>query len=278
VTVTLFARTRLLRELNRWHSRGQRPILWWRDDGARGISPAFDRLLDIADGLPLSVSVIPEGVSPTLAARLAGISNVTVGQLGIDHVNRRQAASSPAADYAQAIAAGPLARSILGGRDALERAGLDPVFYAPPWHRVEPVLLEGLAIAGYFSLSGWNGEGSRAPCMQRLDVQIGLLRPKGEPRFLGAGSVYEALRRQLAERRRKGDVTRPIGLLTHHLDHDEASWKFLGGLLSLLRPVAQFGSFTDLVTDESGLSVEKPRRAPRRIAAQSPLPRWERVG
>jgi len=247
--MSLLARSLLLRELARWHAAGHRPLFWWRDDDARGISPSLNRLLLIAEGLPLSIAVIPEGVSVTLARHLTKIRTVTIAQHGIDHVNQRQPAEGPAADYTSAIAAGPLTRKILAGRDALEQAGLDPVFFAPPWNRIEPVLLEALAISGYFSLSGWNGEGAARPGLQRLDTHIDLLRWKGGARFRGAGRLYEDLRRQLAERRRGGAFGRPIGLLTHHLDHDEASWKFLEFLLRLLRPAVDFHGFAELVAD-----------------------------
>ncbi len=35
----------------------------------------------------------------------------------------------------------------------------------------------------------------------------------------------------LRSRRRHGRWGEPIGLLTHHLDHDEAAWRFLDDLL-----------------------------------------------
>ena len=244
--MSLLARHRLLRELARWRASGRRPLLWWRDDDARGISPALERLIEIADGLPLSIAVIPEDVSPTLAQWLSRKPAVTVSQHGVDHVNRRQPAEGSAADYTSAIAPVPLARGILAGRNALEKVGLEPLFFTPPWNRVEPVLLEALAIAGYRALSGWNGEGADQPGFQRLDTHIDLLRWKGGARFRGAPRIYEALREQLAERREHGDYTRPIGLLTHHLDHDEASWSFLESFLGLLRPTVDFGAFGQL--------------------------------
>lgn len=250
--MSLFARTRLSRELARWHAGGHRPLLWWRDDDARDLSPAFEQLLEVANGLPLSVAVIPHGVNPTLADRLLHASNVTIGQHGVDHVNRRQPAAGPAADYTQAVASGPLARQILAGRHTLEQAGLDPVFYAPPWNRVEPVLLEALPIAGYFALSGWNGEGAVKPGLQRLDTHLDVMRWKGGARFRGADSIRDDLRRQLATRRRAGAFAAPIGLLTHHLDHDDACWDFLGGFLEQLRLAADFGRFDELVTDQPG--------------------------
>nr|QQZ49375.1 hypothetical protein JKL49_20480 [Phenylobacterium glaciei] len=62
-------------------------------------------------------------------------------------------------------------------------------------------------------------------------------RPGGHPcrpaalargaRFRGEGRILERLRELLAERRQAGLWAAPVGLLTHHLDHDEAAWRFL---------------------------------------------------
>ena len=256
---------RLRRELARWHACGHRPVLWWRDDDVRGMSPALDRLLKMANGLPISLAVIPEGVSLTLAARLDGVPGVTIGQHGIDHVNRRTPAEGPAADYTSAMDPSPLARGIMAGRLTLEQFGLEPLFFSPPWNRIEPVLLEALRITGYFDLSGWNGEGATLLGLRRLDTHIDLLRWKGGTRFRGAGRVYDDLRGHLAKRRETGEFKRPIGLLTHHLDHDEASWRFLEGFLSLLRPAVQFRGFGELIEDQRPSRkavVATPRKIP----------------
>jgi hypothetical protein len=271
------SRFRLDRELARWRAEGHRPILWWRDDDARGMSPALDRLLASAGGLPLSLAVIPDGVSATLAKRLLRSTGVTIAQHGIDHINLRQPDTGPAADYTQATAPGPLARGILSGCYALEAAGLEPVFYTPPWNRIEPVLLDALVLAGYSALSGWNEEGPFSPSLRRLDTHIDLLRWRGRPRFRGAARIYDDLRTQLAARRRAEDFSQPIGLLTHHLDHDEESWNFLDDLLAALRPEVDFATFDELVPDE----VPQSRARITATAAPRPVPiasiKWDPV-
>jgi len=269
-TLALF---RLRRELARWHAGGHRPVLWWRDDDVRGASPALDRLLRMANGLPIALAVIPEGVSLTLAARLEGVPGVTVGQHGIDHVNRRMPAEGPAADYTSAVHPSPLARAVVAGRLTLEQYGLEPVFFIPPWNRIEPVLLDALKIAGYFDVSGWNGEGAEQPCLRRLDTHFDLLRWKGGARFRGAARIYDDLRSHLAERRQSGEFQRPIGLLTHHLDHDEASWKFLEELLDLLRPAVQFRGFGELIETQRPARkavTAAPRKTPTASVALEP--------
>jgi len=256
--MSLFARLRLARELDRWRAAGYRPRLWWRDGDAREASPALDRLLEIADGLPLALAVVPYAVSTTLARSLYLAHNVTIAQHGIDHINRRQPAAGPAADYSQAIGSSILACKIRAGRQTLEQADLKPVFYTPPWNRVEPVLLEALPLAGYGALSGWNDDRAIWPGLRRLDTHIDLLRWKNGARFRGADRIFEELRRHLAARRQRNAFAEPIGLLTHHLEHDDECWRFLRVFLPSLRKTVDFGDFEDLTL---GGPLPHPRHA-----------------
>jgi hypothetical protein len=63
--------------------------------------------------------------------------------------------------------------------------------------------------------------------LRYLPAEIDVLRWKGGSRFKGAGRVMSALHRALVRRRQAREFALPIGLLTHHLDHDEAAWRFL---------------------------------------------------
>jgi hypothetical protein len=65
---------------------------------------------------------------------------------------------------------------------------------------------------------------------------------------VGGGKFLSRLRRALAQRRRRRDWDEPIGLLTHHLDHDEAAWAFLGKLLAFdpFRAAADWRSAEEL--------------------------------
>jgi hypothetical protein len=54
------------------------------------------------------------------------------------------------------------------------------------------------------------------------------------------------LTRLLARRRRAGDFDAPIGLLTHHLAHDEAAWAFLEWFLAFGRRRFRWRGFEQL--------------------------------
>src|SRR5216684_8019215 len=60
----------LERELDAWRAAGRSATLWWRDDDAVRPTPALDRLLAIAAGVPLALAVIPGPTGAPLAERL----------------------------------------------------------------------------------------------------------------------------------------------------------------------------------------------------------------
>lgn len=248
--MNLFALAALKIELSRWTRRGRAPVIWWRDDDARGPTPALDRLLALAGGLPLSLAVIPDGDLPGLARRLAGAANVAVSQHGVDHANRSLAGQG-ASEYRSGARKAEMIERIGHGRAAMAAAGLDPLFYTPPWNEIHPALPRALAAAGFERLSAY--EGSAPTCeLVRLDCCLDILRWRGGARFRGSGPALTRLTRLLAQRRRREDFQAPIGLLTHHLAHDEAAWAFLAWFLAFGRLHFDWRSFEQLTASQRG--------------------------
>src|SRR6516165_2204008 len=81
----------LERELDAWGGDGQVATLWWRDDDAVRLTPALDRLLELAAGTPLSLALIPGGLiaeeAEALAARLRREPAASALQHGWMHTN-----------------------------------------------------------------------------------------------------------------------------------------------------------------------------------------------
>jgi hypothetical protein len=242
--VNLLALFALEIELRRWAALGRIPLIWWRDDDARDATPALDRLLDLADGLPLSLAIIPDGDRSRLGARLARLTTVTASQHGVDHVNR-SAPGQPASEYATGVATADKIVKVARGRNVLLAAGLDPVFYTPPWNAIDGDLPEVVRAVGYGGISAHEGS---APTrgLARVDCGLDVMRWKGRPRFRGRGAALRRLARLLRERRRAGAFERPIGLLTHHLAQDEPSWAFLQWFLTFARRRFAWRSFAEL--------------------------------
>jgi len=217
-------------ELARWRRAGRTARLWWRDDDAAGGSAALDRLLQAsrAAGAPLTLAVVPAGDMAGLSARLARAPLVSVAQHGVDHRNRR---IGPAAgEFPHDWTLEDVEISLRRGWSLMQRLPRAERVFVPPWNDVHPQLEAALAACGY---AGWsvNGAVGAAGPVARTDVHLDLLRWRGGARFRGRGRFLRALTAELRRRRRAGLWTAPIGLLTHHLAHDEPAWSFLEAFL-----------------------------------------------
>lgn len=241
-------RVRLERELARWREAGRSPRFWWRDDDAREPTPALDRLLRAADGVPLAMAIVPDGDLAGLGRALGDVLNVTVSQHGVDHLNRR-GLDEAKGEHPPGASTAFLAQRIGAARCRMEAHGLAPTFYTPPWNRLDDHLADALATLGLDSLSAWGGFQAREGRCTRLDTHIDLLRWNPRSRFRGAEAVLGALRRELARRRLAGRFADPIGLLTHHLDHDEGAWRFLEELVGFVEPRFEWVAFQQAVAN-----------------------------
>jgi hypothetical protein len=226
-------------ELALWRRAGRRPVLWWRDDDARADTPALRRLLALSGrhAAPVTLGVIPGAEVASLAALLATAPLAAVAQHGITHRNTALP-GEPASDVPRVAGLASLAAEV--GRAAAMLDGLPnrlPVFI-PAWNRLTPALAAAVAKAGVAALSGHARHAPALAPLPRLDVHLDLMRWGAEPRFRGRLRLTMRLVALLRERRREGRWQAPIGILTHHLAHDEAAWRYLDGLLAALRPHA----------------------------------------
>lgn len=217
-------------ETRRWRSAGRAARLWWRDDDAKGLTPSLERLLAAAQNAeaPLTLAVIPDGDLGDLAARLVHATQVNVAQHGVDHHNRRDGAA--AGEFPHDWTAAQVAIALRRGWSLMQGLPRATMVFAPPWNDVHPELETALRLNGY---AGWSANGGLgAPgVLARLDAHVDLLRWRGGARFRGRGRFLGRLAREMRRRRRAGQWDAPIGLLTHHLDHDDAAWAFLEAFL-----------------------------------------------
>ena len=231
----------LAREVDAWREAGREAALWWRDDDAAAPSPALSRLLALRPGCPLGLAVIPAKAKESLAAELTGPVDVLVH--GFAHANH-----APAGERKSEYPAGRAAPGELrAGRERIEAifGGRALAVFVPPWNRMGRDAAAALPAAGYEAVSGYRGR-SEGP-LPRLDTHVDLIDWRGGRRFAGAEAVLGALADALAARRRAegsgaprapqapclpGGDLRPTGVLSHHLVHDAAAWRFLEDLLT----------------------------------------------
>ncbi len=236
--------TRLEQAVRAAGSAGQPVAIWWRDDDAVAPTAALDRLLSLSarHRVPLALAAIPAGAQRSLAAHLGG-RDVEVLVHGLSHANHEPDGTKTAEFGAGRPPAAALADAAEGLRrlKALVPAAL-PVL-VPPWNRIAPAVAAGLAAAGYRGLSA-SGDGPAPPGLLRRDIHADPIDWRGTRSAVAAGDLVE---RTLAALARRGDGSvepaAPIGLLSHHLVHDEAVWNACDSWLSAMlaggaRPVS----------------------------------------
>ena len=231
------------RELNLWRKHAWTARFWWRDDDATADTPALQRLLGLRDqlDLPLALAVVPASLDASLVAALSRQSAVAVLQHGWTHTNHagghRYKSEFPVERRDDEVA-----RELRAGRDNLCTAfGLSamPVL-VPPFNHLAPRWVPYVSQCGlrYVSID----QDFTGLAVDTRNVHVDVIDwQKNTARDLNAilGRTVLALRL-----RRWGLVPldTPIGIMTHHLDHDEAVWAVTHRLLSHLsgHPAVRF--------------------------------------
>jgi len=261
-------------ELDAWAAAGRIATFWWRDDDAVAPTAALDRLLRLADDIPLGLAVIPEPAEPSLAQALIGCP-VTVLQHGITHANRAPPGARRS-EFPEGRAVTPTLAALNIARvrmEALFGAGFLPVL-VPPWNRIADDLAAALPEAGFIGLSA-SGIGvpgihratgintlkngvrpqqacpdqvrARRPfCVRRLDysmthphcrrvdIQVDPIDWRRGQGFLGDGPVLAKLVDHLYRRRLGLVPDLPTGILTHHLLENRQVETFMSELKAML--------------------------------------------
>ena len=224
----------LLAELDRCAAAGRRVTFWLRDDDAVAVTAELERLLALARqwDVPLVLAVIPMPAEPELAVRLADLDGVRVATHGFAHRNH-----APPGEKKQELGAHRPAAMVLDeirlGRERLDALfpGKTVPMLVPPWNRIAAPLVPHLPELGFRWLStfGQDPPSCPVPDLEQIDCQLDILDWRAR-----ASHPHELLAARLAALvRRRARPSAPIGILSHHLAHDEAAWAFLADLFRL---------------------------------------------
>jgi predicted glycosyltransferase len=227
--------------LRRTAQAGRTVAFWWRDDDVVAHTPALDRLLEVARAfdLPIALAAIPGGVERSLTERLGEEPQVHVVVHGFVHRNhappgRKKAEFGP--HRPPSALAHDAEAALRLGREACD-GKLLPVF-VPPWNRISAEFVPLLAGLGYRGLSGFGARGAReaAPGLYRINTHIDPIDWRGTRGLAPVETTVARLADAVSAQLDGGaDPDEPIGLLTHHLIHDESVWRFCEALLDRLR-------------------------------------------
>jgi hypothetical protein len=259
------------RELDRWYAKNLVAPFWWRDDDASANNDPFRRLIQLAESaaVPLVLAVSPMLMEDEFSLNLRSFSHACIAAHGYSHTNHR--AGKRKAEF------GP-DRPLEEMRDEIDKlavrfAATFPecglAMFVPPWHAFDSRLVPDLVRVGFTTLSMYETRISRGAALvaayapmnefafaltqtensrrygaiTRLDCSVDLLGSDGP----GGTTVNPNLVRDIfgaLVARRVGitPANRPIGIMTHHMQHDDVAWALLERVVTLFaeHPAARF--------------------------------------
>ena len=217
---------------------------WLRDDDAITETHALSRLVDLCGsaGLPVLLAVIPAAAEEQLATFMTGLPAISPCQHGWEHRNNAapgQRACELGGDRSTELVLTDLAE----GRHRLQSLFGDRLadVLVPPWNRIDPAVVLRLPDLGFTALSTFGPPPEHDAGIRRMNCDIDLMDWRngrvGRTTDDIAGKLAHAI---LAARSNR----RPVGILTHHLAHDERAWRVLHELVGHLarHPGAAFQS------------------------------------
>ncbi|WP_025050995.1 polysaccharide deacetylase family protein [Sulfitobacter noctilucae] len=212
--------------------------IWWRDDDAIAPTPELDRLTRMAGDLylPVHLAVIPEPATSALASYCAGAEMLIPLVHGWRHKNHAPE-SAKKAEFAHPRSGieGEL-KAALARMKTLFSANMVPVF-VPPWNRLDPSIMEKVALEGYRGVSTFTPRTSKfaAAGLVQINTHLDPINWRGGGGLVAEDVLIDRLVTLLRDRREgRTDLEEPLGLLTHHLVHDAAIWDFTRTCLSRL--------------------------------------------
>ena len=228
-------------ELERWRSAGRCATFWCRDDDASRDSASLQQLLEIAESaaLPIALAAIPATLDRSLVAAVAHSRFASIIQHGYAHRNHalpveRKMELGLHRDVEVTIAELERGAEILNASFS-ER--FIPVL-VPPWNRIADRIVAKLPDAGFYGLSTLGARKARwaQPRLLQCNTHVDLIAWKRDRSFIGPDTAIGRVVTHLRARREgSADADEPTGILTHHLDMQDAGLQFVVELVTRTR-------------------------------------------
>ncbi|HEV7309744.1 polysaccharide deacetylase family protein [Ensifer sp.] len=233
---------------------GRTVDFWLRDDDAFQPSEPLDRLLSLVEryAVPVVVAVPPAQATDALAQRIDALAGINVAVHGWAHDNH-----APPEEKKQELGPHRPRETVLAEleRGYLRLQSLFPTalvpMLVPPWNRIDAGLLDGLPGIGFRVLSVFGPE-KPAP-LRLVNTHVDVMDWHGTRGCRDHASIVADIvtrvRQVCGDVEGRADQTgRTIGLLTHHLVHDERVWAFLDRLFDMIagHPACRWRTGRDL--------------------------------
>lgn len=228
----------LTSELALWRRRDLPLPIWWRDDDAIADTPALGTLSQLANdvGVPVYVAVIPDPMTPSLPPAIQKDPHLIPIIHGWQHISHApEGAKNAEFGHPRPFAAAELKQAI----EVLETGFGDQLIklFVPPWNRISLDLLPVLAASGYRGVSTYGARSTTfaATNLMQINTHIDPIYWRGHRGLVASETLIEGIATTLRERREgRTEASEPLGLLTHHLVHDDDIWSFCGEVLRVL--------------------------------------------
>lgn len=231
----------LHRELDLWRASGLQIPIWWRDDDAVSDTTALRRLGQLAAtaGIDVTLGIIPLHADRSLASYLSYTPHLRPAVHGWSHQNHAPV-DEKTAEFGAHRALHDMLDEIenaMGRLHASYGSRLLPMFI-PPWNRISGDVLKSLPKLGFRFVSTATPRATKwaAAGLEQVNTHIDPIDWRGTRGLLPIEQIVKNTTDILRDRREgRSDASEPLGLLTHHLVHDEAIWSFCAEFLNVLR-------------------------------------------
>jgi hypothetical protein len=236
-----FVPRELRRELREWELTGRKARFWWRDDDAVSDTPALRRLLALAEEIEtvVALAVIP-GPADYGLVKLVASAPACIWQHGWRHQWQHEdgAHGYSHGEFGEGRDLESMMADAHNGQIVLDRifgnAGWQRVF-VPPFHALSVPFKMLLPSLGYWGLSAGLPRTLPIDTVAEVNAEVDIMGWL-ERKAHGLDVISKMLVEQLVSRRQGHiPVRSPIGLLTHHLAHDEEAWRCVTELLRFLK-------------------------------------------
>lgn len=234
-------------ELDLWKHEGKTARIWWRDDDAVARTDALEALSALSEGfnVPVLLAVIPRYLDASLVNFVNEKPNLSVGVHGYahkDHSTPDQKKTEltlnlPARTLEMVLGELEDAKKIIANKFGPRASQI----LVPPWNRIDTIIADQLKRADFKILSGFTQKALEADIKQ-LNCHLDLMHWKPERKGKQSDEVIAELALRLREAR--GHGFKPIGILSHHLVHDEAAWNASKTLMEIIHSNPNIGVFS----------------------------------
>ncbi|MCF6321145.1 MAG: polysaccharide deacetylase [Rhizobiaceae bacterium] len=232
------ARIALEQELARWVVSDRRVRLFLRDDDATDATPALARLADISAlrNIPLLLAAIPKFATAKLAIFLDEQPLITPCVHGYAHTNHAPA-SEKKMELGDHRALDIVIGELTAGRNKLQEMFGSKLsnLLVPPWNRISEDVARAAVGSGFTGISGFGWQLTNQDQVW-VNTHVDIINWKSGKANKSLDVVLTELTTNLAIARENNYA--PLGILTHHLVHDDSGWAMLDALFLLLEELA----------------------------------------